>query len=89
MQDVAVVGLPDEDWGERVVAVITPASSARAVVERDADAAAQELREWLKQRMAGYQVPKAVEWWPELPRNAMGKVQKPELIRLLLSARAE
>ncbi|MEY2935656.1 MAG: hypothetical protein RL033_6405 [Pseudomonadota bacterium] len=88
VQDVAVVGLPDEDWGERVVAVITPAPSALAIIERDADAAAQELRDWLRQRMAGYQVPKAVEWWPELPRNAMGKVQKPELIRLLLSARS-
>lgn len=89
VQDVAVVGLPDEEWGERAVAAIVPTPAARVLVERDSGAAAHELREWLKQRMAGYQVPKAVTWWPELPRNAMGKVQKPELIRLLSTPQCE
>ncbi len=83
VHDVAVVGLPDEEWGERAVAVVIATAEARARVESDPPAASAELREWLKQRVAGYQVPRAVTWWPELPRNAMGKVQKPELIRLL------
>jgi malonyl-CoA/methylmalonyl-CoA synthetase len=82
---VAVLGVPDETWGERVVAVAVPALAARAEIERRGDGAAQELRDWLKQRVAGYQVPKHIEWRAELPRNAMGKVQKPELLRLLLS----
>jgi len=85
VHDVAVLGVPDETWGERVVAVAVPALAARAEIERRGDAAAQELRDWLKQRVAGYQVPKQIEWRSELPRNAMGKVQKPELLRLLLA----
>jgi malonyl-CoA/methylmalonyl-CoA synthetase len=86
VHDVAVVGLPDEEWGERAVAVLVPAAAAREQLAGEEGAAARELREWLKQRMAGYQVPKDITWWPELPRNTMGKVQKPELIRLLSKA---
>jgi malonyl-CoA/methylmalonyl-CoA synthetase len=82
--DVAVLGVPDETWGERVVAVAVPSASAQREVELRGEAVGEELREWLKQRVAGYQVPKRIEWWPELPRNVLGKVQKPELLRLLL-----
>ena len=82
--DVAVLGVPDETWGERVVAVAVPSASAQQELELRGEAVGEELRDWLKQRVAGYQVPKRIEWWPELPRNALGKVQKPELLRLLL-----
>jgi len=66
------------------VAVAVPSPSAQQELALRGEAVGEELREWLKQRMAGYQVPKRIEWWPELPRNALGKVQKPELLRLLL-----
>jgi malonyl-CoA/methylmalonyl-CoA synthetase len=82
--DVAVLGMPDETWGELVLAVAVPSPTAQRELELRGDAVGEELREWLKQRVAGYQVPKRIEWWPELPRNALGKVQKPELSRLLL-----
>ena len=82
--DVAVLGIPDETWGELVLAVAVPSPTAQRELELRGDAVGEELREWLKQRVAGYQVPKRIEWWPELPRNALGKVQKPELSRLLL-----
>jgi malonyl-CoA/methylmalonyl-CoA synthetase len=85
VQDVAVLGVPDETWGERAVAVAVPAPAARAEIERRGSTAGQEVRDWLKQRVAGYQVPKQIEWRAELPRNAMGKVQKSELLKLLLS----
>lgn len=83
--DVAVLGIPDETWGERVLAVAVPSASAQRELELRGEAVGEELREWLKQRVAGYQVPKRIEWWSELPRNALGKVQKPELLRLLLA----
>lgn len=77
--DVAVVGVPDETWGERVVAVVIPATGARARVARDPISSERELRSWLKERVAAYRVPKAIVWSEDLPRNALGKVQKAKL----------
>ncbi len=67
----AVVGVPDEKWGE----------VGRAYLEvTDKDAVAQEtLRDWLKQRLATYKVPKEFVVVDELPRNPSGKVQKHRL----------
>jgi len=62
----AVIGVPHPDFGEAVVAVITPAG------QPDPDALIREL----KGRIAGFKVPKRVIVVTELPRNAMGKVQK-------------
>ena len=65
----AVVGVPDEDLGERVVAVVEPAVAGAAL-----DPAA--LLAGLRTRLAGYKVPKRLHVVRELPRNAMGKVRK-------------
>ncbi|MEO7331153.1 MAG: AMP-binding protein, partial [Minicystis sp.] len=78
--EVAVVGLPDETWGERVVAVVVPAPG------REAECAEEALRSWAKERMAPYKVPRQVVVTDTLPRNPLGKVVKPELIRALLAA---
>ena len=67
----AVVGVPDADLGERVVAVVT--AEPGAVVDEEA------LRRAARTRLAGYKVPKAVHQVDALPRNAMGKVQKARL----------
>jgi acyl-coenzyme A synthetase/AMP-(fatty) acid ligase len=83
VQDVAVVGVPDETWGERAVAVVMASVQGRQALEHASGDAGEELRSWLKQRVASYQVPRSVAWKPELPRNTMSKVQKPELLRLL------
>jgi malonyl-CoA/methylmalonyl-CoA synthetase len=69
--DVAVVGLPDETWGEIAVA---------AVIAR-APLTPEELREWAKAKIAPYKVPKRVVLLDAFPRNAVGKVIKPELAR--------
>jgi len=69
------------------VAVVVPSLAGRTALESGSDTASEQLRDWLKQRVAGYQVPKSVVWRDELPRNAMGKVQKPELLRTLPTAR--
>ena len=67
--DLAVVGVEDTDWGERVCAAWIPAGS-----DRPGEA---DLREWGKQRLAPYKVPRTFLAVDDLPRNAMGKVQKP------------
>lgn len=65
--EAAVIGRPDERWGEAVVAVV--------VTERDG-LTDQELRDHCRESLVGYKVPKHFVFVPALPRNAMGKVQK-------------
>ncbi len=70
--EVAVVGLPDEAWGERVVACVV-----RNPAHPTCDAAA--LRAFAREKLAPYKVPKDVLFLGELPKNALGKVVKPAL----------
>jgi malonyl-CoA/methylmalonyl-CoA synthetase len=77
--DVAVVGLPDETWGEIAVAAVIPRRGHEALLDEAG------LRSWAKQRIASYKVPKRVFVLAELPRNPIGKVVKPELVKLLES----
>ncbi len=64
----AVIGVPDADFGEAVAAVVVP-SAGHALTESEVIAA-------LKGEIAGFKVPKRVHFVADLPRNAMGKVQK-------------
>jgi malonyl-CoA/methylmalonyl-CoA synthetase len=70
--EVAVVGLPDQTWGERVTACVVP--RAPAVVTLEA------LQEFVRDRLAPYKLPRELRILDALPRNAMGKVQK-QLLR--------
>ena len=65
----AVIGLPDEDFGEAVHAVVVRHP------QRD-DLTESALIDNLKEKLASFKVPKRIFWVDELPRNAMGKVQK-------------
>ncbi|MBX3188374.1 MAG: AMP-binding protein [Labilithrix sp.] len=80
--EVAVVGVPDEAWGERVVACVVrrPPSDPGAAA---CDAGA--LRAFVRARLAPYKVPKDVLFVGELPKNALGKVVKPALLRAISS----
>jgi len=71
VQDCAVVGLPDEKWGERVTAVVQP-RPGQAVTE-------DEIRSFVKDRLGSVKAPKQVEVWPDLPRSKVGKVLKVEV----------
>ncbi|MGW9307291.1 acyl-CoA synthetase [Saccharomonospora azurea] len=67
--EAAVVGMPDEKWGEVGVAVCVAADG----VARPAD---EELRAWLSDTLARYKVPKRFVWWDALPTSGYGKVVK-------------
>jgi long-chain acyl-CoA synthetase len=69
--DVAVIGVPDDDWGESVLAVV----EVRDGVEAD-DALAGELIEHCRSRLAGYKCPRRVEFVDALPRADNGKLYK-------------
>ena len=75
VRDAAVVGVPDERWGERVCAVI--------VVDPAQPPTAEELVAGCRTRLAGFKTPRSLTFVNELPRTASGKVRKDELRRLL------
>lgn len=66
--EVAVIGVPDERWGETVKALVVLAEGQTATEE--------ELRAWCKGRLAGYKCPTSIDFREELARTATGKLQK-------------
>jgi fatty-acyl-CoA synthase len=72
--DVAVIGIPDEEMGEQVCAVVQPASG----VEPSEELAA-ELKEFVRSRIAHYKAPRVVDFVDALPRSAAGKLVKRKL----------
>jgi long-chain acyl-CoA synthetase len=72
--DAAVFGVPDDDWGEQIKAVIELAPGIEA-----SDALADELLEYLRPRLAKYKWPKSVDFTDALPREPTGKLLKRKL----------
>jgi acyl-CoA synthetase (AMP-forming)/AMP-acid ligase II len=66
--EVAVIGVPDDQWGESVKAVVRLAPGQEATGE--------EIIAWCKGKMAGYRVPKSIDFVADFPRTPAGKVQK-------------
>ncbi len=69
--EAAVIGVPHKEWGEAVTAVV--------VLKPKASATEAELREFCKQRIAGYKVPKTVKFIEALPKSGAGKIMKKNL----------
>ena len=72
IEEAAVVGVDDEEWGQRLAAFIV--KSGDGLTE-------DEVKKHVKQNLAGYKVPRDVEFLDELPRNATGKVVKKDLVK--------
>jgi acyl-CoA synthetase (AMP-forming)/AMP-acid ligase II len=84
--DVALIGVPDERWGETVHAVVVlapgdtaPGDTARANGDAEPGFVAAALVGWARERLAGFKCPTGVTVVPELPRNATGKVLRAKL----------
>jgi long-chain acyl-CoA synthetase len=69
--DAAVIGAPDDDMGERVVAVVQPLNMSDA-----GDPFAEELKTYLRGSLSGVKMPKQIDFREELPRHATGKLYK-------------
>jgi acyl-CoA synthetase (AMP-forming)/AMP-acid ligase II len=73
VRDAVVVGVPDEEWGERIVAVVVPAARA-------GPASPEELRAHVRARLRGSRTPDEVIFRRELPASPLGKILRRELI---------
>jgi len=71
VQDCAVIGLPDEKWGERVTAVVQ--------LRAGQSVSGPEVQAFVKEKLGSVKSPKQVEIWPDLPRSKVGKVLKTEV----------
>jgi acyl-CoA synthetase (AMP-forming)/AMP-acid ligase II len=69
--DCAVIGVPDEKWGEAVKAVVE--------LKKGHAATEQELKDHCRAALAGLKTPKSIEIWSDLPRSGLGKVLKREI----------
>ena len=72
--ECAVVGIEDAEWGERVALAVE--------LRPGADVSLEDLQRWAKEQLAPYKVPRALRAVAALPRNAMGKVMKPDVAAL-------
>jgi acyl-CoA synthetase (AMP-forming)/AMP-acid ligase II len=71
IEEAAVIGVPDVEWGERVVAIIVPKAGSTLT--------ADEVSAWCRQRLASFKKPEMVHFVSELPRNPLGKVLRRDL----------
>ncbi len=75
--DAAVLGVPDDEWGEILYALVQP--------RVDATITEQDVIAWVRDRLADYKQPRIVEFVDELPRDPNGKTRKPKLLEAYLA----
>ncbi len=79
--ECAVVGVEDPEWGERICAAVEPRA--------DAELTLAALQSWAREQLAPYKLPRTLRCVTALPRNAMGKVTKPEVVKLFRASSEE
>ncbi|QGG41585.1 class I adenylate-forming enzyme family protein [Aeromicrobium yanjiei] len=78
--DVAVVGVPDEEWGQRI--------EAAAVIRPGVDVSAEDLRAFVRSALRGSKTPDRIVYWDELPRTVTGKLVRRTVLTKLLEDQA-
>jgi len=78
VDEAAVIGIPDEEWGQRVAAVIVPRPGLTLQTE--------EITEFCRQRLASFKKPEVIRFADALPKNPMGKILKKDLRTQLVGA---
>jgi acyl-CoA synthetase (AMP-forming)/AMP-acid ligase II len=71
VEEAAIIGVPDMDWGEQVLAIVVPRAGSTLTAE--------EVIDWCHQRLASFKRPASVQFVSELPRNPLGKVLRKDL----------
>jgi long-chain acyl-CoA synthetase len=71
IQECAVIGLPDKEWGEKVIAVI--------VLKEEDSLSGQQIKAFLKSRLSPFKVPKEYAIVKDMPKSGAGKILKREL----------
>jgi fatty-acyl-CoA synthase len=74
VQEASVIGVDDEEWGERLAAYVA--------LRPGAECSEDEVKEFVRKNLARYKVPREVEFLDELPRTPTGKVLKRDLRKL-------
>jgi acyl-CoA synthetase (AMP-forming)/AMP-acid ligase II len=82
--DAAVVGVADEEWGQRLIAVVV----AEGRAEGPAGLSPEELRQRVRDRLRSSKTPEEILFWAELPRTDTGKLLRREIVSRLGGARA-
>jgi acyl-CoA synthetase (AMP-forming)/AMP-acid ligase II len=78
VEDVTVLGVDDEQFGQRLAAFV--------VLKPGASATAEVLKQYVREQLANYKVPREIVFLDQLPRNAVGKILRKELKAHLVSA---
>jgi acyl-CoA synthetase (AMP-forming)/AMP-acid ligase II len=81
VHEVSVFGVPDQLWGDRIEAVVT--------LKPGAATGAEALKEFCRDRIASFKIPKHIEIWDELPKGATGKILKRAVIDTMLARYAK
>lgn len=76
VKEVAVIGIPDKEWGESVRAIVSLKPHYKNKVSE------QDIMDFCRQRLAGFKRPKKITFLDELPKNSVGKISKAELRKL-------